>query len=88
MGHLEEIVWIVFNDYDVWEETIVRPRSRDNRGADRTQHKYHRLLASVVRSLSVAMFVSVGAAQALRTTYTTGRILTNGDGIENVGPKI
>lgn len=34
------------------------------------------------------MFVSENAIQVLETTYTTGRILTDGNGIKEVGTGI
>jgi hypothetical protein len=86
VGHLEEIVGIVFNDYDIWEENIIRIRSRDDWNAYRTQHRYCRLPVSAVRLMSGAMFVSIGAVQVLRTAYATSRILADGNGVKNVGP--
>lgn len=88
LGHLKEVVGIVFNYHDVWEGTVVRTRSTDNREANRIQHRCHKLLAFVVRLSSVAMFMSVTAMQVPGDTHRAGRILADRNGIKDVGTDI
>ena len=66
----------------------IRDRSRVNRKADQIRRRLHKLLASVARLRSVMTLMSAETIQILESTYTTGRILTDGNGIEKVGSEV
>ena len=63
LGHLEEVVGIVFDDYDVYRRTPIRKYSRVNWKAYRIQRRLHKLLASFVCLQSVSTLVSLSRIQ-------------------------
>ena len=66
----------------------MRNHSRVNRETYRIQRRLRKPLASVLRLRSVVALMGVDAMRGLRSTYSTGGILADGNGIQNVGSEM
>ena len=63
LGHLEEVVGIVFDDYHIYRGTSIRSHSRVSQEAYQTQRRPHKPLASGLRLRSVVTRVGVKSMQ-------------------------